>query len=98
MRNEIEEFIFKREPDDELWSLLSEEASELASASAKLARILRGVSPTPVRLDKAMENVVEELTDVFNVLDVLQVAPDSTIGFMKKIRWCERLQERDNAV
>ena len=44
--------------------LLGEESSELAQASLKLARILRGEMPTPVTFSEGAANLFEEMADV----------------------------------
>lgn len=43
---------------------LAEEATELAHAALKLARITRGENPTPVDRSKALDALIEELGDV----------------------------------
>ena len=43
---------------------LAEECCEAAHASLKLARILRGDSPTPVTKKEAIEKLTEEMADV----------------------------------
>ena len=47
---------------------LAEEASELAKAALKLARIERDENPTPVTKDEAEMNLTEEYTDVVNII------------------------------
>lgn len=49
------------------YELLAEEGAELAKAALKVARIIRGENPTPITMDEAMANLVEEYTDVFIV-------------------------------
>ena len=43
---------------------LAEEATELAKAALKLARVQRGNNPTPVTKEQALENLQEEISDV----------------------------------
>lgn len=43
---------------------LAEEATELAHAALKLARITRGENPTPVGRSEALDALIEELGDV----------------------------------
>lgn len=43
---------------------LAEEATELAHAALKLARITRGENPTPVDRSNALDALIEELGDV----------------------------------
>jgi NTP pyrophosphatase (non-canonical NTP hydrolase) len=44
---------------------LAEEASELAQAALKLRRALDGTNPTPKSVDECLENIQEEMADVF---------------------------------
>lgn len=44
---------------------LSEEASEVAQAAAKIARILDGTSPTPKTIDEAYADLSEEMNDLY---------------------------------
>lgn len=43
---------------------LAEEATEVAQAALKIARILRGESPTPVTLEEAISNLEKEWTQL----------------------------------
>lgn len=70
---------------------LSEEAIELAHAAQKMARKLRNENPTPVPFDELAYNVVEELSDVMNVADVLSLTPSMHIQVEKMSRWTSRL-------
>lgn len=45
---------------------LAEEATELAKAALKLARIFRAENPTPVTKDEASKNLIEEINEVKN--------------------------------
>lgn len=79
---------------------LAEECAELAQAALKMARIERGDNPTPVTMQKAKENLVEEIADVnvcLNVLGVEVTFLDESLFFTimgKMCRWDDRLQER----
>ena len=55
--------------EEPLLELLGEECSELTQAALKMARVKRGENPTPVTEDKAKENLIEEIADVYLVLD-----------------------------
>lgn len=46
---------------------LAEECSELAKAALKLARIERGENPTPVTQSQAIDDLIEEYSDVWQV-------------------------------
>lgn len=50
---------------------LAEECAELAKAALKLARIKRGENPTPVPLETAKLNFIEEVGDVHCYLETL---------------------------
>lgn len=54
-----------------LLEALAEESSELAHASLKLARILRGENPTPVSQEEGFKNLEEEAADVILVIKAL---------------------------
>ena len=79
---------------------LAEECCELAQAALKLARIYRGLNPTPVSEEEAKAMALEEFGDVnacvcalwphtdwFNIVTVGEVATDKTS------RWVERIKE-----
>ncbi len=72
---------------------LSEEASELAQAACKYARILDGTNPTPVTKEEAWEAVCEEYDDVQNAAAVLGVTGSRLRQFEKRARWRDRCLE-----
>lgn len=76
---------------------LAEECAELGHAALKLARILRGESPTPVVEAQARENLVEEIADVLVTVDaVTDTRMLRDIGEKcteKKERWEQRLRQ-----
>ena len=69
---------------------LAEEASELAQAALKLARIYRAENPTPVTEDEAYKNLVEEYTDVETCARELGIESDPEIERRKEVRFYER--------
>ena len=82
--------------------LMAEECTELAHASLKLARIIRGENPTPKNADAARLEVMEELADVFVTTDYLEELEWFRAGivgmFMKRKRkraW-ERVRYADD--
>ena len=79
-----------------VYELLAEECAELAKAALKYARILRGENPTPVTLDDALKNVVEEYTDLQLVAGDLNLHIDWDIMNEKYERWARRLKEAKN--
>ena len=76
-----------------IFEQLAEECSELAQASLKMARIIRGENPTPVTEREAFANVIEELSDVSLCADALDIDPDYNIMRGKAARWENRIKE-----
>lgn len=54
-------------PQEEILAQLAEEAAELAHAALKLRRALDGTNPTPVSVQEAGNQLVEEIADVIVV-------------------------------
>lgn len=83
-------------PQDELLKQLAEECAELSQAALKLRRALTGINPTPVTVEEARKNLVEETADVYNVMGLLLDAADNaeiySIIRRKKERWLKRLE------
>lgn len=96
--NRIEQtiYIFENTPEPALYELLAEEASELAHAALKMARILRGEVPTNATQDETYQNLREEFTDVQNVAEVLGVMIDRDISKEKMDRWIQRMMPWKN--
>lgn len=80
-------------PRSELLSLLAEEASELSQAALKLRRAEDGINPTPVPAATAAEHLIEEISDVVLVLQILKLEPDQDTIHRKLQRWVSRLRE-----
>lgn len=61
-----------------------------------MRRALTGINPTPVTVEEARKNLVEETADVNNVLGLLLDAADNaeiySIIRRKKERWLKRLE------
>ena len=55
--------------------MLAEECAELSQAALKLARIIRGENPTPVKEDRAICAVMEEWADVLVCSEYLDELP-----------------------
>lgn len=72
---------------------LAEEASELAQAALKLARIKRRENPTPVTTGEALKNLVEEYTDVEQCAMELDLHVDWDQIKLKSARFAERWEE-----
>lgn len=79
---------------------LAEECTELGKAALKAARIMRGENPTPMLLEDALENLVEESADVHVCLVVLGQQgywyPAEGTEARKMQRWEERLHELES--
>lgn len=69
---------------------LAEEATELAQAALKAARIERGENPTPVTEYDAMKSIIEEYTDVQTCARELGIESDPEIERRKEVRFYER--------
>lgn len=76
-----------------LLEALAEEASELAHAALKLARIYRGENPTPVSKEAGFKNLEEEVADVTLVLKALGLDNSKSIEQIR-VRKYNRLKER----
>ena len=72
---------------------LAEEATELAHAALKLARIKRGENPTPVLKEDAMDHLIEEYTDAVQCAEELRLVPNREQIKLKKMRFEERWKE-----
>lgn len=72
---------------------LAQEATELAHAALKLARIERGENPTPVLKEDAMDHLIEEYTDVVQCAEELSLVPNREQIKLKKMRFEERWKE-----
>lgn len=77
---------------------IAEEASELAQAAAKLARVIRGVNPTPLTEEEARDTLEEEYSDLNNALSVYNMqhkiaTPGHDDRRMDKMRrWHDRIR------
>ena len=78
---------------------LAEECSELAQASLKYARLLRGENPTPKTEAECLESLTEEMADVYLCMNLIMfagVAGAETVEHItseKFARWHKRIQE-----
>ena len=82
-------------PAPALYESIAEEATELAQAALKRARILRGENPTPVDEIEAVKNFKEEANDVILMMNILGLSNDDELMMAKMDRWIRRLAERD---
>ena len=81
---------------------LAEECYELAQASLKYARLLRGDNPTPKTEQECLEALTEEMADVELCNSLLMTADhvdfDAVMEMIevKDKRWHKRIQEAQN--
>ena len=71
---------------------LAEEASELTKAALKLSRILRCENPTPVTEQEAINDLIEEYSDVIQCSRELKLRQDEDQIKYKDIRWHNRIK------
>nr|DAR37284.1 MAG TPA: pyrophosphatase [Caudoviricetes sp.] len=98
-------------PKTEILAQLAEEASELAQAALKLRRALDGTNPTPKSVEECLENIQEEMADVFVCLTMFgkSAERDGILiynRYMEKIikienekeaRWISRLEAKEQS-
>ena len=76
----------------------AEECSELAQASLKYARLLRGDNPTPKTKEQCIDDLTEEIADVLLCINILYyseiIDEYHIVDIMnsKLARWKERLE------
>ena len=96
------EYIAANLSDEDILCQIAEEAAELAKAALKLRRAITQTNPTPVTVDEAIENLLEEYGDVvgaFWVYAVKNKAEDaitegiSNQAYAKYSRWARRMKE-----
>lgn len=88
---EIASYIRANISQEALLEMLAEEATELAKAALKLARIHRCENPTPVSSDQATSELLEEWSDVLLCGDILQLMNYPAMSEMKLERWKRRI-------
>ena len=105
MMNKEIDFIREHIPTDELLCQLAEESNELAHAALKYRRALMGDNPTPVTVEQARKNLLEEIADVSLCLKALGL-DQSDREFCLEItrtanekarRWAGRIMEKHDA-
>ena len=96
------EYIAENLSGEDILCQIAEEASELAQAALKLRRAITGTNPTPVTVEEAVKNFVEEYGDTVvamaaylvkhNVIDRKCVAALEQSN-TKYSRWAQRIKE-----
>lgn len=71
---------------------LAEEATELAKAALKKARVIRKENPTPVTLEEANANLIEETADVIQCIRELSIPIDEEQMKRKTERFLSRIE------
>lgn len=79
--------IYETIPKAALYESLAEEATELAQAAMKMARVLRNENPTPVTQKEAKGNLIEEYGDVLLTAAYVELQEDFD-GVRKKHNRC----------
>lgn len=79
--------------DAAILEALAEEASELAKAALKLARILREENPTPVSFEEGLKNLEEETADVTLCIKAIGLYENHQVDEIVKEKY-RRLKER----
>ena len=64
------EYIASRTTEEAALRQIAEEAAELAQAALKLCRVIKKDSPTPINVEQAIKNLLEEIGDVQLTLNV----------------------------
>lgn len=99
MRRDPIEVIREKLPVGELLCQLAEEANEMGKAALKLRRAITGINPTPVTVQEAYDNLLEEIGDVNNSLEALGYDGSldrvrASLAANEKLhRWADRLEE-----
>ena len=96
------EYIAANLSDEDILCQIAEEAAELAKAAIKLRRAITQTNPTPVTVEEAVENFVEEYSDTVvamtayymkhgaidrKVVDILEQS------YPQYNRWADRIKE-----
>lgn len=76
------------------WEHLASEAMELGHAALRIAQIMRGEDPTDVSFDHAMNDAIEEFTDLLNFTDEVGLKPSPRIAREKMDRFWRRVEWR----
>ena len=89
----MEEKIFAKLGRAAVLEQLAEEASEVAQAALKMARIIRGENPTPADFMDSLRRLREEYTDVAVAGNAAELKVDRDVYDGKLARWAMRIEE-----
>lgn len=67
------EYIVANLSEEDILCQIAEEAAELAKAALKLRRAITQTNPTPVTVDEAVENIIEEYADTIGAFEIWAV-------------------------
>lgn len=67
------EYIVENLSEEDILCQIAEEAVELAKAALKLKRAITQTNPTPVTVDEAVENIIEEYADTIGAIEIWAV-------------------------
>ena len=96
------EYIAENLSEEDILCQIAEEAAELSKAALKLRRVLTGTNPTPVTVDEAVENFIEEYGDTMVAMTAYfmkhgmidrKVADILEQNNPKYSRWAQRIKE-----
>ena len=96
------EYIAANLSDEDILCQISEEADELAKAALKLRRAITGTNPTPVTIEKAVDDLFEEYGDTVVAFSAYLVKHNAIDrkgidvleqGNTKYSRWAQRIKE-----
>lgn len=82
-------------PETEILAQLAEEASELAQAALELRCALDGTNPTPKSVEECLENIQEEMADVFVCLTMFGKSAERD-GILIYNRYMEKIIKIEN--
>lgn len=99
------EYIAETLSEEDILCQIAEEAAELAQAALKLRRVITQTNPTPVTVDEAKYNLLEEYGDVCGAFwvyavknkaedDISEVTSDNISA--KYNRWAQQIKEGKN--
>lgn len=84
--------IIDKVPINEIYMELAEEAAELSQAALKMCRVTSPTNPTPKTYEDALNDLIEEYTDVVNIAEkLLKLKANETLGNRKLERWVSRI-------
>lgn len=82
-------------PKTEILAQLAEKASKLAQAALELRCVLNGTNPTPKSVEECLENIQEEMADVFVCLTMFGKSAERD-GILIYNRYMEKIIKIEN--